>query len=187
MARWAEDARGRLAASALELFAERGFAATTVDEVAAAAGVTQRTFFRHFRDKEEVLFADDDRLLQVLLDGVGRAGGEDPEDDLRHALESISVELEPRREQLRRRAAVISTDVSLTGRELAKQAGWTAAVARALRERGYPGTQADLMAQVGFAVFRHAMDRWLAQDDGPSLTAHVEQCRADAGVAFGSR
>ncbi len=187
MARWAEDARGRLAASALELFAERGFAATTVDEVAAAAGVTQRTFFRHFRDKEEVLFADDDRLLQVLLDGVGRAEGEDAEADLGHALAVVSAELEPRREQLRRRAGVIATDVALTGRELAKQAGWTAAVAQVLQERGYPGTQADLMAQVGFAVFRNAMDRWLSQSDGPPLAAHVEQCRADVGAAFRSR
>lgn len=133
--------------------------------MAAAAGVTQRTFFRHFRDKEEVLFA---------------------EDDLRHALASIAAELEPRREQLRRRAWVIATDVALTGRELAKQAGWTAVVAQVLRERGYPDSQADLMAQVGFVV-RHSLDRWLAQDDGPSLAAHVGQCRDDVGRAFRPR
>ena len=60
MARWAPDTRERLRAAAMELFAERGFEATTVPDIVERAGVTRRTFFRHFGDKREVFFGDDE-------------------------------------------------------------------------------------------------------------------------------
>ena len=56
MVRWEPNARGRLEQAALSLFGERGFEQTTVAEIAARAGLTERTFFRHFADKREVLF-----------------------------------------------------------------------------------------------------------------------------------
>lgn len=184
MVRWPEGARRRLADAALDLFVERGFSATTVDDVAAAAGVTQRTFFRHFGDKEEVLFAEDDELLAVLLSGVAGGRGEDVGADLRTALGGLATFLEPGREHLRRRAAVIATDVGLTGRDLAKQARWTATVAAGLREKGYPPPRADLMAEVGAAVFRRAMADWLAVDDGPGLPHRVDAALAELAAAF---
>ncbi len=58
--------RRELAAAAMELFATKGYEATTVDEIAAAAGVARRTFFRHFRSKEEAIFPDhDDTLIRA--------------------------------------------------------------------------------------------------------------------------
>jgi hypothetical protein len=57
MTRWEPNARGRLEQAALALYGERGFENTTVAEIAARAGLTERTFFRHFADKREVLFA----------------------------------------------------------------------------------------------------------------------------------
>lgn len=56
MSRWKPDARGRLEKAALELYNHQGFDATTVVEIATRAGVTERTFYRHFADKREVLF-----------------------------------------------------------------------------------------------------------------------------------
>jgi AraC-like DNA-binding protein len=56
MARWEPGAQGRLQQAAMELFAERGYARTTVEDIAARAGLTERTFFRYFADKREVLF-----------------------------------------------------------------------------------------------------------------------------------
>ena len=70
MGRWEPDARGRLMRAALELYAERGYEQTTVADLAEHAGVTERTFFRHFADKREVLFFGQDLFLQVFLDGV---------------------------------------------------------------------------------------------------------------------
>lgn len=60
-------------ASASELFEERGFEQTTIDQIAAAAEISRRTFFRYFADKEEAFFAEDERLLAVIdetLDGA---------------------------------------------------------------------------------------------------------------------
>ncbi|MGW0560656.1 TetR family transcriptional regulator [Streptomyces sp. NPDC003016] len=55
--------RRELSAAAMELFATKGYEATTVDEIAAAGGVARRTFFRHFRSKEEAIFPDHDDTL----------------------------------------------------------------------------------------------------------------------------
>src|SRR5215469_8880269 len=60
MSRWQPDARERLRKAAMELFAEQGFAATTVPEITARAGLTTRTFFRHFADKREVIFGGEE-------------------------------------------------------------------------------------------------------------------------------
>src|SRR5471032_1812627 len=67
MSRWQPDAQGRLAQAALELYVERGFEQTTVAEIAARAGLTERTFFRHFADKREVLFAGSASLQELLV------------------------------------------------------------------------------------------------------------------------
>src|ERR1700728_2373409 len=73
MSRWEPNARGRLEQAAMELYGERGFEQTTVAEIAARAGLTERTFFRHFADKREVLFAGADALRELLVDTVAKA------------------------------------------------------------------------------------------------------------------
>src|ERR1700753_2421270 len=70
MGRWQPDARGRLEKAAMELYFERGFDETTVAEIAARAGLTERTFFRHFADKRETLFAGAALLQEVLVQAV---------------------------------------------------------------------------------------------------------------------
>ena len=73
MGRWEPNARGRLAQAALELYAERGFEETTVAEIAERAGLTERTFFRHFADKREVLFGGAAALQELLVGAVASA------------------------------------------------------------------------------------------------------------------
>src|ERR1700751_6421443 len=73
MGRWEPDARGRLAKAAMELYAGQGFEQTTVAESAARAGLTERTFFRHFTDKREVLFYGMERLRDLLARAVADA------------------------------------------------------------------------------------------------------------------
>src|SRR5215469_6493583 len=73
MGRWEPDARGRLAKAAMELYAEQGFEQTTVAEIAARAGLTERTFFRHFADKREVLFYGMEMLQGLLARAIADA------------------------------------------------------------------------------------------------------------------
>jgi AcrR family transcriptional regulator len=167
MPRWPEDSRDRLVDAALALFLEHGYAAVTVDDIAARSGVSARTFFRHFPDKEEVLFADDDALLPALLTAIAAStGAASAEEHMTGALLTLADVLEPQREQLRHRQRVIDSQVSLTGRELAKQARWQQAVTAELTDAGYSPEEADLLAAIGFAVFRRALHSW-ATDTGP--------------------
>src|SRR5258708_12931612 len=78
MGRWKPDARGRLERAALELYGERGYEQTTVAEIAARAGLTERTFFRHFADKREVLFAGSTALRDLIVDAVAGAPASAP-------------------------------------------------------------------------------------------------------------
>src|SRR5579872_6753902 len=73
MGRWEPNARGRLEQAAMELFLERGFEQATVTEIAGRAGLTQRTFFRHFADKREVLFYGQEMLRDLLVAAVADA------------------------------------------------------------------------------------------------------------------
>src|ERR1700710_2662274 len=73
MTRWEPGAAERLAGAALELYAGKGFEETTVAEIAQAAGLTERTFFRYFPDKREVLFAGSELLEQAFADGAATA------------------------------------------------------------------------------------------------------------------
>src|ERR1041384_2654995 len=70
MGRWKPDARGRMVGAAMELFAERGFEDTTAGDIAQRAGVTERTFFRHFTDKREVLFDGSKTMERTACDAI---------------------------------------------------------------------------------------------------------------------
>lgn len=155
---------------AAELFMAHGYAATTIDDIAQRAGVSPRTFFRHFPDKEEVLFADDDRLLPVITTSI--TAEREPvraQDLMTEVLGGLADVMEPARERLRQRQQVIDDDVALTGRELAKQARWQLAIAEALVTRGFTAHASDLLAAVGFTLFRGALHQWLAEEGGPTL------------------
>ncbi|NKE55615.1 TetR family transcriptional regulator, partial [Lentzea sp. PSKA42] len=73
MGRWEPDARERLVRAALDLFCEQGYENTAVAQIAERAGLTKSTYFRHFRDKREVLFGGQDELLELLSGGIAGA------------------------------------------------------------------------------------------------------------------
>jgi AcrR family transcriptional regulator len=166
IARWTPDARTRLQEAALALLDEHGYEATTAAQIAARAGLTERTFFRHFADKREVLFANEDAMQAALVAGVHAApaaAGATPAGLVRAGLLAVAENLQPRHADLRRRAALIATHPALQERELIKQAATATALAGALRERGVAAGAADVHAEVAIAVLRVAFDRWIAQ------------------------
>src|SRR4051794_12746861 len=132
MGRWEPDARGRLAKAALELYSERGYEQTAVAEIARRAGLTERTFFRHYADKREVLFAGSGELQEVFVQAVaGAPEAAAPIDALAVGLDAVSEPFADRREHAQKRHAVIMTNAELHERELIKLASMSAALADA--------------------------------------------------------
>ncbi len=162
MSRWQPDARGRLEQAALQLFIERGFEQTTVAEIAQRAGLTERTFFRHFADKREVLFGGTGALQDLLVRTVASAPDPvAPLDAIAAALVAAGALLQQRRDFARQRQSVIAAHAELRERELIKLATLAAALADALRLRGIGDPAARLAAEAGIAVFKIAFDRWV--------------------------
>jgi len=183
MARWEPDSRSRLEQAAFALYAERGFDHTTVAEIAKRAGLTERTFFRHFADKREVLFAGSGALQDLLASTVVDAPeGLAPIDAVAAAIEAAGAQLEERRERARQRQAVIAANAELRERELIKLASLASALAEALRRRGVSDPAASLTAEAGIAIFRIAVERWVDETNERSLPELIreslEQLRA---------
>jgi AcrR family transcriptional regulator len=170
MSRWEPNARERLAQAALDLYAERGFEQTTVAEIASRAGLTERTFFRHFADKREVLFAGGSDLAERMVSGVVDApASAAPMDAVAAGLVAGAEILEERRAFAFKRAGVIAASAELQERELIKLASLATALSDALRRRGVTEPTASLTAQAGIAVFHVAFARWVDGGDEPGL------------------
>ncbi len=170
MGRWEPNARGRLEQAALELYGERGFEQTTVVEIAERAGLTERTFFRHFADKREVLFSGAGALQELLVSRL--AGAPDfiaPIEAVGAALEAAGALLQERREFARQRQRIIAANTELQERELSKLASLSAALADTLRRRGVSEPAASLTAEAGIAVFRIAFERWVEETNRHDL------------------
>jgi AcrR family transcriptional regulator len=179
MGRWQPDARGRLARAALELYVERGFDRTSVAEIAERAGLTERTFFRHYSDKREVLFAGSDELRAVLARAVAQAPeSATPMDAVAAALEGAAAVLEARQEHARQRQSVIDANSDLQERELIKLASLSSALADALRLRGVDEAAAGLAAEVGIVVFKSAFRRWVERTEEKELARFIRESLA---------
>jgi AcrR family transcriptional regulator len=159
----------------MDLYAERGFDSTSVAEIAEKAGLTERTFFRHFADKREVLFSGAGRLREFLVARVDEAPRSTPPvDAIVTALDdAATVIFEDRREFAQRRQAIIAANSELQERELVKLATLASALADALRRRGVTDPAASLAAEVGISVFKIAFERWVNDGNGQSLADHI--------------
>lgn len=175
MPRSGEPARQRLQQAAVELFCERGYDQTTTAEIAARAGVTERTFFRHFPDKREVLFDGQARLRELLTGVIAEAPVTlKPLEILYRAFRSVEQPLEANRPFSLPRQQVIDRTPALQERELAKVAALAEALALALRQRGVDGQLAALAAQTGMATFRYAVASWFTNPTG-GLGTHLDR------------
>jgi AcrR family transcriptional regulator len=188
MGRWEPNALGRLEKAAMELFSERGYEETTVAEIAERAGLTERTFFRYYGDKREVLFAgsthfrenfvgavetapDSLTSLQAVTAGVERAGA---------ALEEFRG-----REFALARQRLIVANPELRERELIKLADVTAGIAEALRARGAGEPEASMTAELGMAAFRVGFERWVSKGERRQLPELIREALASAPAVVG--
>lgn len=175
MSRWKPDAAGRLEQAAYELFLERGYDRTTVADIAARAGLTERTFFRHYADKREVLFGGAAALEAELLRALGAAPAAMPAiEAVQIAVEAISAMLTGRRELARQRRRIVAAHADLQERDMIKRASLTGALAQGLRQRGVDEPAASIAADMGIGVFYVGFGRWL---DAPEERDFAEVVR----------
>ena len=160
----------------MQLYVERGFEQTTVAEIAERAGLTARTFFRHFADKREVLFAGSADLQEHLVQALQAAPeSASPMQAVSAALDAAATVLGENREHSRQRQSVINANAELRERELIKLASLAAALADGLRRRGVPEPDASLAAETGIVVLRVAFESWVSEPLGSDLSQTMRE------------
>jgi AcrR family transcriptional regulator len=185
MARWEPNARERLVRAALDLFTEQGYDTTTVNEIAERAGLTKTTFFRHFTDKREVLFAGQETHSRLLADAIAASPDEaTPLQAVAAALDALSATFtEDRREFGARIRAVIADNSELQERSVFKRVGLATAMTGALHKRGVPDPTATLAAELGTHAFHHAFSEWADPANRHSLADLARQSLAELRAA----
>jgi AcrR family transcriptional regulator len=172
MSRWQPGARDRLECAALELFFEQGFAETTVPQITARAGLTTRTFFRHFADKREVLFAGEEAVPAFVEKLMAEAPASfSPMAVIASGLKPFATMLfEGRLKELRMRRAIIHADAGLRERELQKLAMLSETIRQGFLRRGTDELTSMLAAEIAVTVFSVSVTRWLEQDNKRGLS-----------------
>ncbi|MEU2336735.1 helix-turn-helix domain-containing protein [Streptomyces sp. NPDC006654] len=181
MGRWEPNARERLAAAALQLYSEQGYEQTTVAQIARQAGLTERTFFRHYADKREVLFAGSP-LQELFVAAVAQAPASAPLLDVLGAgLDAASDMFKGRHQLALRRQAVVAAHPELRERELIKLASLAAALADALRGRGVPEPTAALAAETCVAVFKVGFGQWVTAAEETDMASLMHDLLDELG------
>jgi AcrR family transcriptional regulator len=179
--------RAQLEEAAFSLFSERGYDATTVDEIADAAQVSPRTFFRYFATKEAVVFRDNDGALGELRAAVQRGAG-DQRAALSAALVSFSEFLESHREDVLSRRRLVSKNPSLHSRMLQEEHDWTQAIAVALAQRAdrdAPNFDEQVLAGCAISVLSSSLQEWSYLDGSEPLPTLTRRALDAVGSLFG--
>lgn len=170
----------------MELYLQQGFEQTTVAEIAERAGLTERTFFRHYTDKREVLFRGAGRLQALVVNTVLAApASAAPIEAVAAGLEAAGDVFQGDVERARLRQTVITANPELQARELSKLATLASGIAAALRQRGTPDLTADLTAEVGVVVFRVAFERWIGGAGPQDWTLLIGSLLGELRVVLG--
>ncbi len=186
MARWEPNAVGRLTEAAMALFTERGYGETTVGDIAARAGLGERTFFNHFSDKREVLFAGSEQFVRQIVEAVRAAPSSAPPlDAVLAAYEGTSDFFAGRRAFARKRSALIAAHRELQERELIKLITLAAGITEVLKARGTAAAAAGLAAEAGLAIFRAGFEQWLKDRGDRSLAVHLRAARRQLEAVVG--
>lgn len=165
--------------AALRLFSEKGFDAVTIDDIAAAADVSRRTFFRYYASKEDVILSDHPKRLDELEAALDRRPADEPAlTALRHAILSLAGSFEEQRDHMLRRFRLVTATPALEARSLCLQRNWETAVTGMLAQRMGVEPTKDLrpgvVAATTMAAMRMATNNWLSgggEGDLPAIVA----------------
>ncbi|HEY4607509.1 MAG TPA: TetR family transcriptional regulator [Acidimicrobiia bacterium] len=183
--------RDQLVAAAFELFTERGFDNVSVAEIATAVGVSERTFFRYFAAKEDVLFPDagekHSHVQQLLIDLP-------PElslvDGMRRALVALSAEYEESKAMMLQRAQLVAGAPSLRVHVLQREQEWVeefgAAIAARMDLDQADDMRPELAAAMIVTAFRVVLSRWLRSGGEDDMPMMLDQALAFIGSGLGA-
>ena len=181
-----EPARGRpastsrqdVARAALDLFARQGYDDTTVDEIAAAVGISRRTFFRYFESKPDVVWGEFDAELGRLRQRLDEAPAAEPlMDVLRRSVMATNRFGAGELDELRIRMVLISSVPTLVAHSAVRYEEWCDVVAGFAADR-LGGSPADLgpqtVARAALGAAMAAFASWARDEDG-DLVAEVDR------------
>ena len=179
MSRWQPDAPLRLQQAAMELFSEKGYEGTTVEEIAQRAQLTQRTFFRYFADKREVLFWGTEVFEEAVIGGLGQRTSDDPLERVVSSFESLALEyFDSRAEAVKKRQIIIQSNPELQEREGQKMAKISTKVAEVFVAEGMEPRTVRFAVELGVLVFRRAFEQW-AEGEGTLLSTTIRSTLGD--------
>lgn len=171
--------RERLARAAVELFQSKGYEATTIDEIAARAGVGRRTFFRYFRTKEEVIFPDHERLLAQVEERLFASRKESAFEAIAHATRLVLAHYVETREVSLQRYRLVGEVPTLREREIVSAAAYQRLFRQRLEseERGdvASGLRAELVASAIATAHNFVLRRWLRDEGTGDPFAHLDE------------
>jgi AcrR family transcriptional regulator len=171
----------------MEMYGERGFESTTVAEIAERAGLTERTFFRYFADKREVLFWGAHLLQELLVTNVeGAPRSLPPFEAITEALIVAADDFfAGMREYAKKRQLIILANPELQERELIKMASLASSLSDVLRRRGCGDSASSLASEAGIAVFKIAFDTWIHGPDDLTLSRAIRDTADELGQVTG--
>ncbi|QUH02963.1 TetR family transcriptional regulator [Saccharopolyspora erythraea] len=183
--------RSALALAAMDLFASQGFEATTVDQIADAAGVGRRTFFRYFRSKEDVVFPGHDERLAEVVELLEAAGPDEPPLAVVCRTAEVVLDMylsEP--EVSLKRFALTRQVPALRDKEIASIDRYQRVFARYLRSRLAADADGDLRAAViaasVVAVHNHVLREWLRSGGAVDAPAALREALGRVREALSS-
>ncbi|MBB3236789.1 TetR/AcrR family transcriptional regulator [Phyllobacterium endophyticum] len=185
MVQRAENARERFEAAAFKLFGEQGYAATTVPDIAENAGLTERTFYRYFPDKREVLFwRATDHQISIRNEIASATCSRHPLAMVAHAFKSVAPFIDGHRPIVKLRQALISSHSDLQERELMKLHALASAIDLTLQQRGIRPSPARVIAEVGSAIWKVALENWRSDENEASFANHLDRVLAEFQTEF---
>jgi mycofactocin system transcriptional regulator len=187
MGRPPSTTHAQLALVALELFLEHGFDATSVDDIAAAAGVSRRTFFRYFPTKAAVLWNEFDAEIEQLRDLLAQADDAEPMVSvIHHAVVETNRTRPADVRELRARMTLINTVESLKGPTAVHYAGWVRTISDFVARRTGVPEQSLFPITVGRTVLATALaayDVWADRGDR-SLVSYLDEALGALAEGF---
>lgn len=186
MARWEPDARGRLLRAAIDLFADRGYDATTAAQIAERAGLTKTTLFRLFADKREIVFQGQAALIALAVSGVQAPpdGASAPEMLRAGVLALCEMHSDEQRDVGRRLEPIISSSLELQERAIFKRSSISSAMENALAARLGAAREAGVLADIGIRAYYEGFARWTASSRDESLSDVVQDELASYGAVL---